>query len=127
MTRLRNPRSRYWRAFTCALKGDWFFEAFCQSCFAFSALLHPCLSIVVCYIFNLTTTKWRFHLVAGCIEHFCARAYCADGWRLLVLDYIFCRARTLRGELVAPTHVQGSFFLGKITIRPLLVSWRFSS
>src|SRR4051812_50208541 len=51
------------------------------------------LSIAVCYIFNLTTTKWRFFLLPHALNIFCGGAALSVG--LLVLDYIF----------VAPHHL----------------------
>jgi O-antigen biosynthesis protein WbqV len=61
------------------------------------------LSIVVCYIFNLTTTKWRFISFPDVFN--ILRAATVLTVVLLGLDYIF----------VAP-NVQGNFFFGKITI-----------
>ena len=60
-------------------------------------------SVVVCYLFHLTTTKWRFISLPDALNIF--RAATVLTVALLVLDYIF----------VAP-NVQGTFFLGKITI-----------
>jgi FlaA1/EpsC-like NDP-sugar epimerase len=60
-------------------------------------------SVVVCYLFNLTTTKWRFISLPDALN--IMRAATALALALLVLDYIF----------VAP-NVYGSFFLGKTTI-----------
>jgi FlaA1/EpsC-like NDP-sugar epimerase len=60
-------------------------------------------SIVVCYGFHLTTTKWRFISLPDALNIF--RAATALALALLVLDYIF----------VAP-NVQGAFFFGKVTI-----------
>jgi FlaA1/EpsC-like NDP-sugar epimerase len=60
-------------------------------------------SLVVCYLFHLTTTKWRFISLPDALNIF--RAATVLTVALLVLDYIF----------VAP-NVQGTFFLGKITI-----------
>src|SRR5258708_5278411 len=59
------------------------------------------LSVVVCYFFNLTTTKWRFISLPDALNIF--RAATVLTIALLVLDYIF----------VAP-NVKGAFFLGKI-------------
>src|SRR5436305_4773359 len=70
------------------------------------------LSIVVCYIFNLTTTKWRFISLPDALN--ILRAATVLTLALLVLDYIFV-APNFRGTFVAP-NVQGPFFLGKITI-----------
>src|SRR6202171_4439323 len=60
-------------------------------------------SVVVCYVFNLTTTKWRFISLPDALNILRAATVLTLG--LLVLDYIF----------VAP-NVQGTFFLGRITI-----------
>src|SRR6267154_1575748 len=60
-------------------------------------------SVVVCYLFNLTTTKWRFISLPDSLN--ILRAATVLAVALLVLDYIF----------VAP-NVQGSYFFGKITI-----------
>jgi O-antigen biosynthesis protein WbqV len=60
-------------------------------------------SVVVCYIFNLTTTKWRFISLPDALNILRVATVLSVG--LLVLDYIF----------VAP-NVYGTFFLGKITI-----------
>ncbi len=61
------------------------------------------LTIVVCYVFDLTTTKWRFVSLPDVFN--IVRAATTLTVALLVLDYIF----------VAPG-VNGSFFFGKITI-----------
>jgi FlaA1/EpsC-like NDP-sugar epimerase len=60
-------------------------------------------SVVVCYVFNLTTTKWRFISLPDALN--ILRAATVLTLALLVLDYIF----------VSP-NVHGTFFLGKITI-----------
>ena len=60
-------------------------------------------SVVVCYVFNLTTTKWRFISLPDALNILRAATVLTIG--LLVLDYIF----------VAP-NVGGAFFFGKITI-----------
>jgi FlaA1/EpsC-like NDP-sugar epimerase len=60
-------------------------------------------SVVVCYLFNLTTTKWRFISLPDALNIF--RAATVLTLALVVLDYIF----------VAP-NVGGTFFLGKTTI-----------
>src|ERR1019366_5684902 len=60
-------------------------------------------SVVVCYIFNLTTTKWRFISLPDALN--ILRVATVLTLALLVLDYIF----------VSP-NVHGTFFLGKITI-----------
>jgi O-antigen biosynthesis protein WbqV len=61
------------------------------------------LSVVVCYFFNLTTTKWRFISLPDALN--ILRVATVLTLALLVLDYIF----------VAP-NVHGTFFLGKTTI-----------
>jgi FlaA1/EpsC-like NDP-sugar epimerase len=61
------------------------------------------LSVVVCYFFNLTTTKWRFISLPDALNILRAATLLATA--LLVLDYI----------LVAP-NVHGTFFFGKVTI-----------
>ncbi|HET7885528.1 MAG TPA: capsular biosynthesis protein, partial [Bradyrhizobium sp.] len=60
-------------------------------------------SVVVCYLFNLTTTKWRFISLPDALN--ILRAATVLAVALLVLDYI----------LVAP-NVHGTFFFGKVTI-----------
>src|SRR5664279_6463062 len=60
-------------------------------------------SVVVCYTFKLTTTKWRFISLPDALNIF--RVATVLTVALVVLDYIF----------VAP-NVYGAFFLGKITI-----------
>ncbi len=61
------------------------------------------LSLVVCYFFNLTTTKWRFISLPDALNILRVATLLATA--LLVLDYI----------LVAP-NVHGTFFFGKVTI-----------
>src|ERR1700727_867769 len=61
------------------------------------------LSFAVCYLFNLTTTKWRFISLPDALN--ILRAATVLTVALLALDYIF----------VAP-NVKGTFFLGKVTI-----------
>jgi FlaA1/EpsC-like NDP-sugar epimerase len=61
------------------------------------------LSVIVCYVFNLTTTKWRFISLPDALN--ILRVATVLTVALLVLDYVF----------VAP-NVRGSFFLGKTTI-----------
>src|SRR6266700_84890 len=61
------------------------------------------LSVVVCYIFNLTTTKWRFISLPDALN--IIRVATVLTVALLALDYIF----------VAP-NVRCAFFLGKVTI-----------
>src|ERR1700751_1272652 len=60
-------------------------------------------SIAVCYLFNLTTTKWRFISLPDALN--ILRVASVLALALLVLDYI----------LVAP-NVHGTFFFGKVTI-----------
>src|ERR1700749_4603575 len=60
-------------------------------------------SVAVCYVFNLTTTKWRFISLPDALN--ILRAASVLTLALLVLDYVF----------VAP-NVHGTFFAGKITI-----------
>lgn len=60
-------------------------------------------SVVVCYVFNLTTTKWRFISLPDALN--ILRVATVLSVVLLVIDYIF----------VAP-NVYGAFFLGKVTI-----------
>jgi FlaA1/EpsC-like NDP-sugar epimerase len=61
------------------------------------------LSIVVCYIFKLTVTKWRFISLPDLFN--IVKASTVLALSLLVLDYIF----------IAP-NVYGTFFFGKTTI-----------
>lgn len=61
------------------------------------------LSVIVCYAFKLTTTKWRFISLPDFIN--IAKASTVLALMLLVLDYIF----------IAP-NVYGTFFFGKTTI-----------
>jgi FlaA1/EpsC-like NDP-sugar epimerase len=58
---------------------------------------------VTCYVFNLTTTKWRFISLPDALN--ILRVATLLSFALLVMDYI----------LVAP-NVHGSFFVGKLTI-----------
>lgn len=60
-------------------------------------------SVIACYVFNLTTTKWRFISLPDALNILRVATVLTLG--LLVLDYI----------LVSP-NVSGTFFLGKITI-----------
>src|SRR4051794_31154906 len=97
-------------SFYLRFEGDWLFERL-------PILLRflpyfILLSIVVCYIFNLTTTKWRFISLPDALN--ILRAATVLTVALLVLDYIFV-APNVRDAFVAP-NIQGSFFLGKITI-----------
>ena len=61
------------------------------------------LSVVVSYVFRLTTTKWRFISLPDALN--ILRVATVMTLTLLVLDYI----------LVAP-NVRGAFFFGKVTI-----------
>src|SRR5712672_3960305 len=61
------------------------------------------LSVLVCYAFHLTTTKWRFISLPDALN--ILRAATVLTVALLVLDYVF----------VAPNDY-GGFFLGKVTI-----------
>jgi len=61
------------------------------------------LNVVVCFIFNLTTTKWRFISLPDVVN--IIRVATVLAIVLLVLDYV----------LVAPD-AYGGFFFGKITI-----------
>jgi O-antigen biosynthesis protein WbqV len=97
-------------AFYLRFEGDWFFARL-------PVLLRflpyfIALSVVVCYAFNLTTTKWRFISLPDALN--ILRAATVLTVALLVLDYIFV-APNFHDTFVAP-NVQGSFFLGKITI-----------
>jgi FlaA1/EpsC-like NDP-sugar epimerase len=69
------------------------------------------LSVVVCYVFNLTTTKWRFISLPDALN--ILRVATVLSLALVVLDYIFV-APNVRGTPVAPN--LGAFFLGKTTI-----------
>ncbi len=60
-------------------------------------------SVIVCYVFKLTTTKWRFISLPDFIN--IAKTSTVLALMLLVLDYIF----------IAP-NVYGTFFFGKTTI-----------
>jgi FlaA1/EpsC-like NDP-sugar epimerase len=60
-------------------------------------------SVVVCYLSNLTTTKWRFISLPDALN--ILRVATVLTLALLVMDYI----------LVAP-NVHGAFFFGKVTI-----------
>lgn len=62
-------------------------------------------SVVVCYVFNLTTTKWRFISLPDALNILRVATVLTLG--LLVLDYIFI--------FIAP-NVSGTFFLGRVTI-----------
>jgi FlaA1/EpsC-like NDP-sugar epimerase len=69
-------------------------------------------SVVVCYAFNLTTTKWRFISLPDALN--IVRVATVLTLVLLVLDYIFV-APNISGTL-STTNLQTPFFLGKITI-----------
>ena len=69
-------------------------------------------SVVVCYVFNLTTTKWRFISLPDGLN--ILRAATVMTLALVVLDYIFV-APNVHNTLVAP-NLQTPFFLGKTTI-----------
>jgi O-antigen biosynthesis protein WbqV len=69
-------------------------------------------SIVVCYFFRLTTTKWRFISLPDALN--IIRAATVLTIALLALDYIFV-APNVHGTLGTP-NLQTPFFLGKITI-----------
>src|SRR4051795_7901810 len=88
-------------SFYLRFEGDWFFERL-PILFRFLPYF-ILLGIVVCYIFNLTTTKWRFISLPDALN--ILRAATVLTVALLVLDYIF----------VAP-NVHGTFLLGKVTI-----------
>ena len=61
-------------------------------------------SLVVCYAFNLTTTKWRFISLPDGLN--ILRAATVLTLALVVLDYI----------IVAPAAANSTFFIGRITI-----------
>src|SRR5260221_10988684 len=69
-------------------------------------------SVVVCYFFRLTTTKWRFISLPDALN--IIRAATVLTIALLALDYIFV-APNVHGTLGTP-NLQTPFFLGKITI-----------
>jgi O-antigen biosynthesis protein WbqV len=60
-------------------------------------------SVAICYLFNLTTTKWRFISLPDALN--ILRVASVLSLTLLVLDYV----------LVAP-NVRGAYFFGKVTI-----------
>src|SRR6266700_7124640 len=62
------------------------------------------LSVVVCFIFNLTTTKWRFISLPDALN--IIRAASVLTLALVVLDYLF----------VAPSVANSTFFIGRVTI-----------
>jgi FlaA1/EpsC-like NDP-sugar epimerase len=61
-------------------------------------------SVVVCYVFNLTTTKWRFISLPDALN--IVRVATTLTLALVVLDYI----------IVAPAVKESTFFLGRVTI-----------
>ena len=69
-------------------------------------------SVVVCYVFNLTTTKWRFISLPDALN--ILRVASVLTVALLVLDYIFV-APNVHSTLVTQ-NLQTPFFLGKTTI-----------
>src|SRR5947207_9011727 len=69
-------------------------------------------SAVVCYVFSLTTTKWRFISLPDALHIVRVATVLTLG--LLVMDYIFV-APIMSGTLPA-ANLQTPFFLGKITI-----------
>src|SRR3954470_23063219 len=69
-------------------------------------------SVVVSYLFNLTTTKWRFISLPDALN--IVRVATVLTLALLVMDYIFV-APLMSGALPA-VNLQTPFFLGKITI-----------
>jgi FlaA1/EpsC-like NDP-sugar epimerase len=97
-------------SFYLRFEGDWFFDRVPLLLRMLPFFI--ALSIVVCYAFNLTTTKWRFFSLPDVLNILRAAAVLTVA--LVVLDYIFV-APNVHGSSVAP-NVQGAFFLGKITI-----------
>src|SRR5665213_3901081 len=69
-------------------------------------------SVVVCYFFNLTTTKWRFISLPDALN--ILRVASVLTLALLLLDYIFVAPNV--HDSLAATNLQTPFFLGKITI-----------
>src|SRR4051812_17710720 len=69
-------------------------------------------SVVVCYAFNLTTTKWRFISLPDALN--IVRVATVLTLALLVMDYIFV-ALNIQGTLTS-SNLQTPFFLGKMTI-----------
>jgi len=69
-------------------------------------------SVPVCYVLNLTTTKWRFISLPDALN--ILRVASVLTLALLVLDYIFVTPN-LSGMPVAPK-IQGAFFFGKVTL-----------
>jgi O-antigen biosynthesis protein WbqV len=68
-------------------------------------------SVIVCYVFHLTNTKWRFISLPDALN--ILRAATVLALALLVLDYIFV-APNVQGAFFP--NVQGAFFFGKVTI-----------
>src|SRR6266404_3738259 len=62
-------------------------------------------SVVVCYVFKLTTTKWRFISLPDALN--ILRAASVLTLALVVMDYVFI--------FVAPS-IHGPVFLGRVTI-----------
>src|SRR5262249_14265870 len=62
------------------------------------------LSLIVCYVFNLTTTKWRFISLPDALN--ILRVATVLALALVVLDYI----------IVPPAVAGSTFFLGRVTI-----------
>src|ERR1700754_2263700 len=69
-------------------------------------------SVVICYVFNLTTAKWRFISLPDALNILRVATVLTLG--LVVLDYIFV-APNVYDVLLAP-NIVGGFFLGKVTI-----------
>src|ERR1700730_16243496 len=69
-------------------------------------------SVVVCYVFHLTTKKWRFISLPDALNILRAATVLTLG--LVVMDYIFI-VPNIQGTLLA-ANLQTPFFLGKITI-----------
>jgi O-antigen biosynthesis protein WbqV len=69
-------------------------------------------SVVICYAFNLTTTKWRFISLPDALN--IVRVATVLTLALLVMDYVFV-ALNIQGALTA-SNLQTPFFLGKVTI-----------
>jgi O-antigen biosynthesis protein WbqV len=97
-------------SFYLRFEGDWFFERLPLLLRVLPYFV--AFSIVVCYAFNLTTTKWRFFSLPDALN--ILRAATVLTLALVVLDYIFV-SPNIHGTPVAP-NIQGAFFLGKITI-----------
>src|SRR3954452_18792197 len=69
-------------------------------------------SVVGCYAFNLTTTKWRFISLPDALN--IVRVATVLTLALLVMDYIFV-ALNIQGTLTS-SNLQTPFFLGNMTI-----------